>query len=56
MKTIRISDYSYKFLKRLSVKEKRPLTKTLDLFVEIFKGVDNGLAHKGLPNEKGEKF
>jgi len=37
MKSIRISDSSYCFLKKLSLSEHRSLTSTLDLFISIFK-------------------
>lgn len=56
MKAIRISEESYKFLYKIAKQEKRSLTATLDLFIEIFKeGQDAELAGKGLsPSEKAK--
>jgi hypothetical protein len=34
MKSIKISDKSYEYLKRRSVEERRPMTTVLDLIVE----------------------
>lgn len=52
MKSIRISQESYDFLKKIANNERRRLSATLDLFVEIFKEVnydnESELARKSL--------
>ena len=40
MKSIRISEDAYAFLSRIAKAEKRPISATLDLFIEIFKEAD----------------
>lgn len=59
MKTIRISNEAYKFLKFKADIDKRSLVATLDLFVEIFKeGNDEGkeeLAQESLSTSKKRK-
>lgn len=57
MKSIRISDSAYKFLKQESKRERRPLIATLDLFIELFKEVHHGrLAQEGIPSQNGEEI
>ena len=49
MKSIRISDNSYEFLKKMACEEHRSLISTLDLFIHIFKEIEN---EKGQELEK----
>ncbi len=53
MKTIRISNETYEFLKFMSKQEKRSLKGTLDFFVQIYKeSQDEELGRKGLQKSK----
>jgi len=55
MKSIRISDETYKFLKTLAKKERRSITKTLDLFVQLFEENGNeciGVEEESISNGK----
>jgi predicted DNA-binding ribbon-helix-helix protein len=53
MKSVRIGDKAYKFLKKIASEEKRTITATLDLFVEIYeeahkeKVVSTSISRKG---------
>ena len=53
MRSIRISDETYDFLRHISQKERRSLTSTLDLFVHLFKETEDeegsGLAQESIP-------
>ena len=56
MKTIRISNEAYEFLKFKENKEKRSLIASLDLFVQIYKeSQDEEVAGEGLPKRKNSK-
>jgi len=56
MKTVRISNEAYEFLKFKANQEKRSLIATLDLFVQIYKeSQDEEVAREGLPKRKNSK-
>lgn len=42
MKSIRISDESYNFIRQIAAKERRSFVATLDLFVDLFKEANSG--------------
>ena len=55
MKSIRISDKSYRFFKELSVKDHRSLISMIDLFVSVFIDHEKGLATKSLSSKEDRK-
>lgn len=57
MRSIRISDFAYNFLKRESEEEQRSLTKTLDLFILLVEGARDEikLESKGVSSSKKKR-
>ena len=48
MRSIRISDKSYDFLKKLSIEEHRSITGTLDLFISVFAEINESTMVGGI--------
>lgn len=53
MKSIRISDEAYAFFRDRATAERRTITATIDLFVNILKGAENeGVESESIPTGK----